>query len=77
MWRKSFLGTSYVVCVELTHEVGVAELVQQLKGCGWEEGKTADMSEQAGGRGVAVSWIKCGVEVENTDCIVLAVGLLS
>ena len=49
-WRKSFLGTSYVVCVELTCEVGVAELVQQLRGRVWEEGKTADMSEQAGGR---------------------------
>ena len=59
MWRKSFLGTSYVVCVELTREVGVAELVQQLKGCGWEEGKTADMSEQAGGE----VWLSVGSSV--------------
>lgn len=54
-WRKSFLGTSYVVCVELTQVVSVAEMLQQLRGRVWEESKTADMSEWVGRRGVTAS----------------------
>ena len=46
-WRKSFLGTSHVVCVELTKECGVGEMLQKLEGCVWEERKTVDMSEWA------------------------------
>ena len=48
MWRKSFLGTSYVVCVELTREVDVAELLEKLRGRVLEERQTTDMSEWEG-----------------------------